>query len=233
VGGLLTHGGEPRCGSPRTWAHLRCRLTPASSVPFAAGAAKGRIPPRPFGGGGLWGGEESGTKFGAWLSPVERCVRVAEVPGSNPGAPTVGRFAACGPAGRAKEGCRRWSNGPASKAVRAQAHGGSNPSPSVGDADDLRREAHRVIRGGPLGASHLPSNVGSPAVPADAGILGAIQPVASPRAFDTAPRTSSTESGFESVATAPIMPASVSTWSLPVKPPPEMAMIGRSGRRSW
>ena len=24
---------------------------------------------------------------GAWLSPVERCVRVAEVPGSNPGAP--------------------------------------------------------------------------------------------------------------------------------------------------
>ena len=25
--------------------------------------------------------------FGAWLSPVERCVRVAEVPGSNPGAP--------------------------------------------------------------------------------------------------------------------------------------------------
>ena len=27
------------------------------------------------------------TEFGAWLSPVERCVRVAEVPGSNPGAP--------------------------------------------------------------------------------------------------------------------------------------------------
>ena len=27
--------------------------------------------------------------FGAWLSPVERCVRVAEVPGSNPGAPIV------------------------------------------------------------------------------------------------------------------------------------------------
>ena len=27
------------------------------------------------------------TGFGAWLSPVERCVRVAEVPGSNPGAP--------------------------------------------------------------------------------------------------------------------------------------------------
>ena len=27
------------------------------------------------------------TDFGAWLSPVERCVRVAEVPGSNPGAP--------------------------------------------------------------------------------------------------------------------------------------------------
>ena len=25
--------------------------------------------------------------FGAWLSPVERCVRDAEVPGSNPGAP--------------------------------------------------------------------------------------------------------------------------------------------------
>ena len=28
--------------------------------------------------------------FGAWLSPVERCVRVAEVPGSNPGAPMDG-----------------------------------------------------------------------------------------------------------------------------------------------
>ena len=27
--------------------------------------------------------------FGAWLSPVERCVRVAEVPGSNPGAPIM------------------------------------------------------------------------------------------------------------------------------------------------
>ena len=27
------------------------------------------------------------VSFGAWLSPVERCVRVAEVPGSNPGAP--------------------------------------------------------------------------------------------------------------------------------------------------
>ena len=26
--------------------------------------------------------------FGAWLSSVERCVRDAEVPGSNPGAPT-------------------------------------------------------------------------------------------------------------------------------------------------
>ena len=26
--------------------------------------------------------------FGAWLSQVERCVRDAEVPGSNPGAPT-------------------------------------------------------------------------------------------------------------------------------------------------
>ena len=27
-------------------------------------------------------------EFGAWLSSVERCVRDAEVPGSNPGAPT-------------------------------------------------------------------------------------------------------------------------------------------------
>ena len=27
--------------------------------------------------------------LGAWLSPVERCVRDAEVPGSNPGAPTL------------------------------------------------------------------------------------------------------------------------------------------------
>ena len=29
--------------------------------------------------------------YGAWLSPVERCVRVAEVPGSNPGAPIINR----------------------------------------------------------------------------------------------------------------------------------------------
>ena len=29
---------------------------------------------------------------GAWLSPVERCVRVAEVPGSNPGAPIIPVF---------------------------------------------------------------------------------------------------------------------------------------------
>ena len=28
-------------------------------------------------------------KSGVWLSPVERCVRVAEVPGSNPGTPIV------------------------------------------------------------------------------------------------------------------------------------------------
>ena len=41
--------------------------------------------------------------FGAWLSPVERCVRVAEVPGSNPGAPI----------GNAAEGTalERWQNG--------------------------------------------------------------------------------------------------------------------------
>jgi hypothetical protein len=33
--------------------------------------------------------------LGAWLSPVERCVRDAEVPGSNPGAPIVFRRPAC------------------------------------------------------------------------------------------------------------------------------------------
>jgi hypothetical protein len=32
--------------------------------------------------------KDEGVQFGAWLSPVERCVRDAEVPGSNPGAPT-------------------------------------------------------------------------------------------------------------------------------------------------
>lgn len=52
-----------------------------------------RIPPRPF----LVGSQDDTTVvrripvgFGAWLSPVERCVRVAEVPGSNPGAPMDG-----------------------------------------------------------------------------------------------------------------------------------------------
>ena len=35
-------------------------------------------------------GAKMGAVFsvGAWLSQVERCVRDAEVPGSNPGAPT-------------------------------------------------------------------------------------------------------------------------------------------------
>jgi len=35
--------------------------------------------------------------YGAWLSPVERCVRVAEVPGSNPGAPMEVRKFGCIP----------------------------------------------------------------------------------------------------------------------------------------
>ena len=35
--------------------------------------------------------EDESSKNGAWLSPVERCVRVAEVPGSNPGAPITFR----------------------------------------------------------------------------------------------------------------------------------------------
>ena len=34
----------------------------------------------------------SAVPLGAWLSPVERCVRDAEVPGSNPGAPIPARL---------------------------------------------------------------------------------------------------------------------------------------------
>ncbi len=37
----------------------------------------------------------SALEFGAWLSSVERCVRDAEVPGSNPGAPTRMKYQMC------------------------------------------------------------------------------------------------------------------------------------------
>jgi hypothetical protein len=59
-----------------------------------AGGHRNSIPPRPF---------LTRVGSGAWLSPVERCVRVAEVPGSNPGAPI----------GNAGEGTalERWQNG--------------------------------------------------------------------------------------------------------------------------
>ena len=50
-------------------------------------------------------------RFGAWLSPVERCVRVAEVPGSNPGAPircaAKRRVRYCARIGARREGSRR------------------------------------------------------------------------------------------------------------------------------
>ena len=39
----------------------------------------------------FFGARRAPFLFGAWLSPVERCVRDAEVPGSNPGAPIVDR----------------------------------------------------------------------------------------------------------------------------------------------
>ena len=42
-----------------------------------------RIPPCPL----HWRQEWRRFLFGVWLSPVERCVRDAEVPGSNPGTP--------------------------------------------------------------------------------------------------------------------------------------------------
>jgi hypothetical protein len=96
---------------------------------------------------------------GAWLSPVERCVRVAEVPGSNPGAP-IGRNAgeprqkglpgmvrtvrglARGPHGPwpsgwlpiSVAGClERWQNGYCTRleSERPRGLGGSNPSRSV------------------------------------------------------------------------------------------------------
>ena len=39
-------------------------------------------------GGRGMAGEVTIVKFGEWRSPVARCVRDAEVPGSNPGSPT-------------------------------------------------------------------------------------------------------------------------------------------------
>ena len=53
------------------WAHARVGSNPTPSVERHTDARVGGLHRR----------------SGAWLSPVERCVRVAEVPGSNPGAP--------------------------------------------------------------------------------------------------------------------------------------------------
>ena len=93
------------------WANARVGSNPTPSVagspelvawdshpraPAEAGACRGWLRHR-----GRWApaieshpvrtvGETQVVSFGAWLSPVERCVRVAEVPGSNPGAPIEG-----------------------------------------------------------------------------------------------------------------------------------------------
>ncbi len=64
--------GDPRCG--------RTRCSP-SRARIAEGDRSSIRAPAGIAGAGF-------AVFGAWLSPVERCVRDAEVPGSNPGAPT-------------------------------------------------------------------------------------------------------------------------------------------------
>jgi hypothetical protein len=50
---------------------------------------------------------EKEQSHGAWLSPVERCVRDAEVPGSNPGAPTKEGAAGIPVSGRFNAGDHR------------------------------------------------------------------------------------------------------------------------------
>ena len=66
------------------WVYARVGSNPTPSVERLVG---GREVPAI---GTLPAPTSHGLALGAWLSPVERCVRVAEVPGSNPGAPTVG-----------------------------------------------------------------------------------------------------------------------------------------------
>ena len=113
----LASGARPRTGrssnpglrlrrfasSPRLRAGWR-RTSAANPTPSAGGGAPRRVAvePQPPSAGGIAVAERrerppigfiaaSGRQphFGAWLSPVERCVRVAEVPGSNPGAPIL------------------------------------------------------------------------------------------------------------------------------------------------
>ena len=93
-----------------------------------------------------------------WLSPVERCVRVAEVPGSNPGTPMFGlrggrltpHDSSCPDPGdaptsnaRTREGSghcclERWQNGYCTRleSERPKGLGGSNPSRSAGKLSD-------------------------------------------------------------------------------------------------
>ena len=71
TGGVVLTGKAPhsKCGVRRALGGSSPSAS-APDPPSLLGAARGNI-----------------HLLGAWLSPVERCVRVAEVPGSNPGAP--------------------------------------------------------------------------------------------------------------------------------------------------
>ena len=89
---------------------------------------------------------------GAWLSPVERCVRVAEVPGSNPGAPIRSKSSAARSTlvvvrallfgALAERYCTRLES------ERPKGLGGSNPSRSVSPSGSLGLEGF-LFGGGP------------------------------------------------------------------------------------
>ena len=81
-------------------------------------------------------------EYGAWLSPVERCVRVAEVPGSNPGAPMVIREAGPGEVARMRtagsaRGAGMVVEGPAGHAADFEDRG-ATPEASGRPDDSLR-----------------------------------------------------------------------------------------------
>ena len=74
-------------------------------------------------------------EFGAWLSPVERCVRDAEVPGSNPGAPIKNSIWCSGlepeVQPRRQEGSRRSGSEPPRRARIATGDRSSNPGAPI------------------------------------------------------------------------------------------------------
>ena len=92
---------------------------------------------------------------GAWLSPVERCVRVAEVPGSNPGAP-IDKVTA------------QHDGDPGSTRGGKLATANAAQEPTDEGTEDRRRRP-QVTRGGKLATAMRPGPILAPAGSPHAG----------------------------------------------------------------